>query len=352
MITLPPLPLIDGCLVFDNSWLEKFQSCPFEAQLTGINKRIATSHRDGLNFGTAAHTVMSMRYQQCGSNACTDECRDSIRLALAQHFDTNPESAGDHRNLAMAEAFLDAYNKIYKKEPFDILTLPNGKRFVEKSFLSPIGHFEEGHLHPFQYNCTAKDWIASIKDLSLMPILYSGRIDLGIGDSGGEWVVDHKSGFQFGKSFTAEMSSTPQLRGYCWEFKNYFGRLPKGYVINAFRIRPPTKDALYDSSLLFRTDGKDPDFQRIPITITQHDIDAWETDTLGLIEEFMWHYSRGRFNRHKKSCVNKYGLCQYYALCNEVTPEHQESYLASPTFMDNTWSALNTPQQEKANKKI
>lgn len=352
MITLPPLPLIDGCLVFDNSWLEKFQSCPLEAQLSGINKRIATTHRDGLNFGQACHTAMSLRYNACGSDKCGEEVTNIIKLALQAHFENSPESQGDHRNLAMSEAFIDAYNQMYSREPFDILKLKDGRPLIEKSFLSPFAEIINGELMPAAGFTDVKHWVERLKAEGCVPVFYSGRIDLGITDNSGNWVLDHKSGFQFGRAFTAEMSSTPQMRGYCWEFRNYFGELPRGYIINAFRVRPPTQAAQYDTSQLFRISGKDPDFQRIPVQIDAKQIDDWEQDTFGLIEEFLFHYKRGKFNRHKKSCVSKYGLCQYYTLCNEVAPEHQESYLASPAFMDNEWSALNTPTQAKEEVKV
>jgi hypothetical protein len=247
----------------------------------------------------------------------------------------------------MASEWLAAYNRMYKKEPFDILKLHDGRSFVERSFLRPFGEIaDEGAIIKVDPTIAIQSWIENCKSFCITPILYSGRIDLGISDNG-EWVLDHKTAYQFGKAFQLEMASTPQMRGYCWEFKHYYGRMPKGYIINAMRVRPPVKGAEYDPSLLFRTDGKDPDFVRLPFTVTEQDITEWEQNTFALIEELVWCAQRPHYPKHKKNCVGKYGPCQFYELCNNVDPLHRDSYLASPVFMDNTWSALNKPETAK-----
>lgn len=332
------LPLIDGCFIIDNSMLEKFQSCPYEWQLAYAQKRIASSNRAGLNFGSACHLALNLHYLGQDSK---------IPHALEKHFETSPEPVGDYRNLNMATEWWSQYQKCYPKEPFEILRLKDERLFVERSFLRAFGYVENRKFFtaPSTYTPITSEWVEMIKKANALPILYSGRIDLGVQDNG-EWVIDHKSAFQFGKSFTAEMTATPQLRGYCWEFNNYYGQLPKGYIINAFRVRPPTKESQYDSSALFRIGGKDPDFQRIAVQITQDDIDEWQQNTFNLIEEVLFHAKRGTFGKHKKSCVSKYGPCQFYELCNSVAKEYRESYLASNVFQDNTWSALNVPQTE------
>ena len=279
--------------------------------------------------------------------------RLNILAAMDDHFIQSPEPVGDHRNFNMAAEWLAAYNRMYKKELFDILKLHDGRSFVERSFLRPFAFINQsGQLVPltgsFAYlkEFTTQEFVTHCKEKRWIPVLYSGRIDLGVKDSG-EWVLDHKTAYQFGKAFQLEMASTPQMRGYCWEFKHYYGRMPKGYIINAMRVRPPVKGAEYDPSLLFRTDGKDPDFVRLPFPVTEQDITEWEQNTFALIDELLWCAQRPHYPKHKKNCVGKYGPCQFYELCNNVDPLHRDSYLASPVFMDNTWSALNKPETAK-----
>lgn len=347
-MSLPSLPLIDGCFIFDNSSIEKLQSCPYEYQLCHINKRISADNRAGLNFGQACHSVLKHRYMTYGSNPVTDTTETNH--ILAEHFDASPEPVGDFRNLSMAQAWSEAYNDVYKTESFEILKLSKGELMVERSFLRPFAFFDDGHLvdvHSVQFEkTTVAQWVEELKCLKYTPILFSGRIDMGLTDTTGEWILDHKSTFQFGKSFISEMLASPQFRGYAWEFKHYFGRMPKGYIINAFRVRPPCKGAEYDTSLLFRTSGKDPDFLRISQHLTEADITEWEQNTFNMLEEIFWYHGRGKFHKHKKSCVSKYGPCQFYTLCNEVAPESRESYLNSANYIDNTWTPLNTPKMK------
>lgn len=192
-----------------------------------------------------------------------------------------------------------------------------------------------------------KQWVNDLKSTQWTPVFFTGRIDLGISDSSGKWVMDAKHVFMFGKNFIAEMAASNQMRGYCWQFQKFYGELPKGYIINATRVRPPVKGADLDPSMLFRTTGKDPDFLRIPQHISQSDIDEWEQNTFNLLEELLFNYQRGTFGKHKKSCVGKYGPCQFYELCNSVEPGTREAYLMSNSFCDNNWSPLNNPKPKE-----
>jgi hypothetical protein len=346
------LPLLDGCFVFDNSSLEKLQSCPYEYYLSQWRRRITTENRAGLNFGSACHSVLKYRYLNCGNQPCLWPLHgDVIKAILEQHFLLNPEPPSDYRNLNLATEWAAAYNNIYKTETFEILKLKDGKPMIERSFMRPFAYIKNSKLYGlfsiYNVNYDIIAWVKSIKASGAIPVFFSGRIDMGITDGTADWVLDHKSAYQFGSNFHADMLSSPQFIGYAWEFKYYFGRLPKGYIINAFRPRSPVKGAEYDSSLLWRTSGKDPDFLRLQKTITQADLDEWETNTFQMLEEVLFYYLRGSFGKHKKACVGKYGKCQFYTLCNEVAPEYREDYLMGSNYMDNNWSPLNKPEQKK-----
>ena len=350
------LPLLDGCFLFDNSSLEQFQNCPHEYYISHIRRRILNADRAGMNFGSCCHLGEKLRYELYGNNPCGDIT--PIHAAFAEHFDKHPEPVGDYRNLGMAQEWLRAYNEVYGREPFEIIKLKDGRPFVEMSFMTPFGviSFNGDDKIPIInkasafFNQPINDiafWIEFQKKQGNIPIFFTGRIDLGISDQSGKWVMDAKHVFMFGKNFTAEMQASNQMRGYCWQFQKFYGELPKGYIINATRVRPPVKGAEFDSSLLFRTSGKDPDFLRIPQHISQTDLDEWEQNTLHLLEELFFNYNRGVFGKHKKSCVGKYGPCQFYELCNSVEPGTREAYLMSNSFCDNNWSPLNNPKTKE-----
>lgn len=345
----PALPLIDGCFFIDNSSLQAFQQCPRNYQLSQINKRVLNETKDGANFGSAIHESLKYRYDIYGKETNSTFINTDL---LISYFTSHPESPGDYRNIELAIECVKSYNNLYRKEPFDILTLPGGKRFVELSFARPFGKFEtfkeaEYTFKPSKptdllFQSSVEAWIKSIKESNDIPIFYSGRIDLGIGDTHGEWIFDTKTAFQFGQNFDREQLSNPQYRGYGWEFLQTFGRMPKGYIINAIRVRKPKQNCTSDE--YFRTTGSDPDFKRIVQTLTQVDIDTWLHDTYRLLEEIAFNLSKPEFNPHKGQCVTKYGPCQFWTLCNEIAPEFKLDYLNGNTFSNNQWSPLNLPQ--------
>jgi hypothetical protein len=69
----------------------------------------------------------------------------------------------------------------YKKEPFKILPSSDGRPIVERAFAIPFGTVQN------------------------IPIVYMGKIDLGIKNNDGVWVQDHKTAFQFGDTFDSQM---------------------------------------------------------------------------------------------------------------------------------------------------
>jgi hypothetical protein len=335
------LLLIDGCLLFDNSALEKLQLCPVEYLITQVAKRVASGHSAGANFGSACHLALKTRYLAYDNNIVEDDT--TMREVVAQHFTDNPEPAGDYRNFDLASAFITAYNHIYPREPFHILNTQDGKLFVERSFMSPFGtafwqeQAEKWTVNLVSQISNASEWATTIKLQGGIPIFYTGRIDLGIEDNEGQWVMDHKSTFQFGQNNDSELLIMPQTRGYMWEFRNYYGQLPAGYIINSFRVRKPCKDSEFDDSKKF--DSKD--FKRTVVNVPSYEIEEWQSNTGKLIELF-FYYWKTEFPRYRTNCVRKYGACQFYDLCKLPIAQRPE-YLASTLFTPNTWTALNEP---------
>lgn len=338
------LPLVDGCLILDNSTLETWQACPQEYVYKHLRKRQLAIDRPGLNFGSVVHELLRYRYVTFGNAKVPDDAFDGFAALSAEWFDKHPEPVGDHRNHQLACAFVKAYNQFYGKEPFKLLSLNDGKLFVEKSFLTPLGV-----LTPFdcvvslldRQPIDANSWVQITKAQNNIPVFWSGRIDLGIEDNEGEWVFDHKTAFQFGRSNDAEISTYPAMRGYCWQFRNYYGRKPAGYIINSIRVRPPTKAAQYDDSLLFER----PDFKRTPVHVTDDDIDEWRENVAEMIGSLCWHVLNDRIVRYRKNCVGKYGPCGYYDCCT-LPRKNRDAYIASGLFQDYDWSPLNRPEGE------
>jgi hypothetical protein len=313
---LPQLPLIDGALLLDNSSLELLQTCPRQFEYSWLRKRILAADKPALNYGGGIHVGLAERYSNYGHRALHEVEEHSCNEAMRVFFEARPQPENDFRTEIAAARLLKAYNTVYQKEPFDILMLPSGKPCVEVSFAFPLGTVQN------------------------IPIIFTGRIDLCIKDSTGEWVLDHKTSSVFGQSFNDDMSMTAQFRGYCWAFQQTFGRKPTGYIVNAIRVRPPTKEEKDAESVGIEPAMRKDNFERRPYFITQSEIDEWRLDTLALISTMLFHHDSNFFPRHKKWCVGKYGKCQFFDVCSLPETERLR-VLNSNAFEDNVWSPLN-----------
>lgn len=312
---LPPLPLIDGAFLIDNSTLEKLK-CPQLWYLEALRKRTLASSKAGRNFGSGLHIGWARRYRECLERPVTPEVTTLINDDMAKWFEEHPQPFDDFRTHAHACTVMAAYNAHYGLEPFKIITNPStGKPIVEASFALPLGKVHD------------------------TPIIWCGKIDLGTEDNNGIWAgPDHKTTFQFGETFDMQMARDGGQLGYTWALWQVLGKRPRGYIIDAVRIRRASKRSEYND--LPPVDASD--FKRIPYDVTEENLTEWREDVLDSIE-FLFHlYDTQHFPHWRWHCTNKYGRCDMYDVCS-VAKGARESVLMSTLFEDNTWSPLNLP---------
>ena len=303
------LPLIDGHFLIDNSALEQLK-CPQAFFYNQILARVPTSEAAGRNFGSTIHRGLEIRYHTKDLN--------QAKTAMQEWLTANPQPEGDFRNFNHACLVLDTYDQIYRKESFEILHTHAGKFIIEASFALPFGKVDN------------------------IPILYCGKIDLGIRDNLGIWSFDHKTAFQFGDTFTKQMSMDGGQRGYCWALKQVTGQQPKGYVIDAIRIRRPKRgDEFRDIAPCDATD-----FQRLRFQLTESELNEWQEDVLAMLENIFFMAKRDKWPRQRWQCVGKYGLCDYFDVCGSL-PQHREQILNSGLFQDNVWTKGLKTESEK-----
>ena len=308
MNTPLPLPLVDGAFIIDNSSIEKWK-CPRAWEYNELHGRTPADARAGANFGSTVHRGLETRYKVCGRDEVTPDATSMIEAAMHGWLESSPQPENDFRNFDHACKMLRVYNQIYRKEGFTILKNSNGKPIIEASFALPFGRVMD------------------------TPIIYSGKIDLGIEDNNGIWSHDHKTAFQFGDTFTKQMSMDGGQIGYCWALGQATGRRPAGYIIDAIRVRKPSVRASFT--------GEAPidatDFTRTPYYVTPDMIEEWKSDVLAIITDIFLAHSRNHFPRHRWQCTNKFGPCDYFDVCS--TPRAQRHLvLASNLFVANTWT--------------
>jgi hypothetical protein len=320
-MTLTLLPLTDGAFLIDNSDLEKLR-CPRAFQYSELNRRSAIAERAGANFGSTIHRGLETRYNNVGTNEVDDLTKVKIEADMLAWLSENPQPENDFRNYNHACKMMAVYNNIYKKEEFEILKNQAGKPIIEATFALPFGEIP----------ATESLYVNQGTD-DLVPIIYCGKIDLGIEDHNGIWSFDHKTSFQFGDTFDKQMAMDGGQLGYCWALSQVTGKKPQGYIIDAIRVRRPSKkDEFSEKSCI---DGTD--FKRTPYYVSQDMLDEWKADVLALIQNIFAYHAAEHFPRHRWNCTNKYGMCDYYDVCS-CPREQRDMILNGSLFEENTWT--------------
>jgi hypothetical protein len=314
MNTLPPLPFVDGALILDNSTIELLK-CPRLLELKWLRSRVPVSDRAGANFGSTIHRGLEVRYKLYGTKPVNNTMRYDIDLAMNEWQQEHPQPEGDFRNYDHALKMMTAYLENYPSETFKILE-HSGKPIIENSFLLPFGVEISGH-----------------------PLYYSGKIDLGIRDQNGIWSFDHKTAFQFGEAFNQQMNMDGGQLGYCWALGEVMAERPQGYIIDAIRVRRPTKKKSQSEDYGMASCIDATDFFRKPVWVTDDMIEEWRQDVITLVGNIFDYHAKGYFPRHRWNCTNKYGACDMYEVCS-CPRVQRDGLLAGPMFEDNTWTPL------------
>lgn len=304
------LPIINGAIHIDNSNIEQLQYCPRSWLFKYGLKRIKVVPAAGRNFGSALHEGWACRYTQYGEHRVTDDSKQVE--AITKYLHENPQPEDDFRNLDHALVVARAYNRHYQDESFKILTA-NNEPIVERSFALDIGTVQN------------------------IPVKYTGKIDLGVRDQSGLWVIDHKTAFQFGQQFEMEMAMDTGQLGYTWAFRELFKEMPTGFITNAVRIRRPKKGDEYNE--IAPCDGTD--MKRLITCVTPDQLEEFRKTVLTWVSTLLWYHDQDYFPRvsGKRGCIGKYGPCDFYDVCNAPIAA-REGLLASSLFEDNNWSPL------------
>lgn len=312
MRPLPPLPLVDGHLLMDNSGLD-LARCPRLFELQFLRRRVLASSKAGRNFGSTLHAGLAVQYRQCDVKPITPEAIPLVHEAMRTWLETNPQPLEDFRNFNHACTVMQAYWDNYRGEPWKIIQNQQGERIIEASFALPF------------------------RTVMGIPVIWCGKIDTGIEDNNGVWSFDTKSAFQFGELWEAGMAMDPGQLGYVWALKQAVrpGTPVQGYIINGIRIRRPKKNDEY----LGVAPVDHSDFLRIPHHVSDEIIDEWVENTVHLIEDIITYHQKGFFPMRRSQCVPKYGRCDMYDVCSTGLAS-RDSALESNMYEDNTWSPL------------
>jgi len=324
-----PLPLNDGCLFVDNSMLELLTTCSRALQYNRLELRVAAAEKPSANFGSAIHKALEYRYKNYCNKRADEELLSQQAKLLTQFFTDRPQPIEDFRTLNWAIEVVRRYNNRYNIEPFNLLVNDKQEVMTEVSFALPF-----------------YEHIGFEKKI---PVIYCGRIDLPVLWDNQLFIVDHKTTSILGPGFFDRMRMSAQQKGYSWAFQELTGRKAVGYVINAIRVKEPPQYVVDGKPRSSKTTTVeqwwDESLQRERFFLQDSELYEWRSNTIELIERFLWHHARGYMPMETAWCT-VFGRCPYYDVCT-LPAADRGVMLSSGLFTQNTWTPLKQPTQVK-----
>lgn len=350
-MTLPPLPLIDNCLLVDNShFFDAMQACPRLVEYQTLHGRISMGEQSALNFGSAIHLALEYRYRRYKNAQVDQACNDTQAAILTEFFAEHPVPEDDFRTLNHAQQLVAKYNEIYQMEPFSLFEYDKpqvcehcnglGKRYLANDvdkcyFCTGIGTNTVMAEVPFAIP------LHQYKD---HPIIFTGKIDLPHQRDGKVLIKDHKTNKTGGQMFWDGVRTGMQLKGYCWAFQQITGKPVHGYVANLIRTGPMPKYVKEGKDYRGKTQSPETwwseTLARETFYLNDTDLDEWKENAIAIVDEFFWHYERGLMPMKTAACC-RFGRCQYWDVCTTVKSD-RGVVLASGLYKDNKWSPLRT----------
>lgn len=337
-MNLPPLPLVNGSLFIDNSFIELLDTCPRALQYDRLLRRIGAGENAALNFGSAIHLALEYRYRHYRNAAPDYLLEEEQTKLLAQYFDEHPCPEDDWRNLNWCIEVIKKYNERYGIEPFNLLLDKDEQPLVELSFALPLFTWTND-----------KDYLAGDEPKQI-PVVYTGRIDLPIMTEGQLWIMDHKTTSMLGDQFFNEQRMSAQHRGYAWAFEQATGKKVTGFEINAIRSKQPPAYVLSGQEKDYKGKRLNPkqwwteSLQRERVYLQDHDLPYWKNNLIAKVKRFFHDYQEDYFPMQTKWCA-MYGKCQYYDVC-QLDPQSRGLMLSSGEFTDNLWTPLKQPTKK------
>lgn len=324
-----PLPLTEGKLLVDNSFLSCMTTCPRQAFYKYIHRRQLIKPRAALFYGGAIHKAMEVR-DRFQLPMVSLEIENAMIDALIEQY-TGVDFDNDYRNLDYAIETIRRYNTTWKFDNNIAITLPVGAMAVELPFAIPLGCITTGD----QILCS--DSLDSSKPTwyqSEFEIVFTGKIDRICDYQGAYWLLDHKTTSIGGPTFFSEFYTSLQFRGYKFAGEQILKESISGVLINAIFARKPKAKGDINFT-----------FERQPIPIERSLVQEWKHTFLKLTRNWLNMLQESAteaeqaFPIHTGSCFHKYGQCEYFDIC-QLPVHHRESMISTRLYEDHTWSPL------------
>lgn len=306
----PALELLGGdTLVVSPSQLETLKTCPRMWLYRYLHRRVKVGVFAARDGGKAFDAAMNLRYTTLGSAPVIagGDIETQMKAAIDDGF-AGLDLLEEYRTPVLYKTVLDAYNKQWGREPFDVIG-------VQVPMAVPLGT-----VHNFQ---------------SRINVVLQGIPDMLVRlPDGNTYVWDSKTMNDWSDRKLVEWENNSQTKAYAWGFQELARLHPElglperisGFMLNAIIIRKPS-----DST---RVKLPRIEFRRPIFLYTQEQLEEWRIDTLAWIGMALQWVADDHFPQNEKSCANHYGkACPYLGVC--TFPKRQrEMILASDEYRD------------------
>ncbi len=260
--------------------------------------------------------------------------------ALCEYYN-EVDFDSDYRNLNYAINTIQKYNESRRFDQEVAITL-QGKPAVEIPFALPVGNIVIGREMTIS-DPDIDNGKPFVKFVDVIEVIFTGKIDRICEYQGGLYLLDHKTTSMGGPTFFHEFFTSLQFRGYKWAVQKLLDQRVDGVIINGLVCRPPLKTGVVNYT-----------FDRQAIPLDDSLITEWQLTYMQTVQQWLDRVASQSiytdpsqaFPLNTGSCVHKYGICEYFDVC-QLPVSHRQSMIMGGLYEDHSWSPLEDSAKPK-----
>jgi len=289
-------------LILDNTKRSTFRNCKMKYYLQHRKGLQSDYGSTALRYGSTWHSIQEGFHKYIKEHNWHESQTDLIAALSAglelgkKKWDTETAKKQfneDYKNFNTAVDAFNAYLTHFATDKDFIEILSTEKKF--ECPILPKNALEEKLLK------------------RLPPIIFTGKIDLGVRMDNMDWLLDFKTTGWYLDSVVAKANRSPQLIGYTYAGRQVLDYDPVGSLCSfAYIGSSKSKKTGEWGNVRF-------DFRRVPQIYTDEDIAAWKLSFIDTCIDIMRAEEEDLWSESFDNCY-QYGACPYLRLCQQHVP--------------------------------
>lgn len=291
-------------LRLDNSKASMFRTCRRKFYLSEILDWKSNYGSTALRYGSTWHAILEGYYEHILTHGWGESANALAKGIEKGKEEWIKESEGkifndDYRTFdACCESFL-RYLSFFAND-FEFVKIIG----TEKKFECPI---------------IPESLEEEAKLKLLPPVIFTGKIDLQLMMSDGNWIQDHKTTGANIDQQAFRLNRSGQLLGYSYASNKVFDFVVTGCLVGMHYLsaRKSTKTGDYGSLSV--------DFRRIPMIFNSGDMKEWKRSFIDTCLDVYRCMEENNFVMNFDSCY-QYGPCSYTRICEQHKPINEVNF--------------------------